>query len=256
MSVLTRTKDRRSWKLVDVAKSFGLSSYDITDDPLTIYQTVKSLKLNLPAVLNIRTCREYWHEGAGKDKESKNFWNRYKIVRDQLSEIGQYPFLNKLEKKNEMGKKIMGKSVAETIRDLSKKIIDKNKAVVIGQCLSAVGWVQNTVPPQKKGIIELPMTDIAGAGFAVGVSLTGIRPIFILRFQSFLWLNASPLVNHAAKAKEMFGYGAPVFIRAIASEGPSSGPLILIVIIHHLHICRYAICAPMTQRIYLFGTNT
>ena len=54
------------------------------------------------------------------------------------------------KKKYEMGKKIMGKSVAETIRDLSKKIIDKNKAVVIGQCLSAVGWVQNTVPPQKK----------------------------------------------------------------------------------------------------------
>ena len=49
-----------------------------------------------------------------------------------------------------MGKKFMGKSVAETIRDLSKKIIDKNRAVVIGQCLSAVGWVQNTVPPQKK----------------------------------------------------------------------------------------------------------
>ena len=131
----------------------------------------------------------------------------------------------------------MAKTVAETIRDLSKKILDKNKGIVIGQCLSAVGWVQNTVPAQKKGIVELPMTDVAGAGFAVGASLAGIRPIFILRFQSFLWLNASPIVNHAAKSKEIFGYGAPVFIRAIASEGSSSGPLHTIVIILLLLTC-------------------
>ena len=119
----------------------------------------------------------------------------------------------------------MEKTVAETIRELTKKNILNDKVRVIGQCLSAVGWVQNTVPQMKKGIIELPMTDTAGAGFAVGLSLTGKRPIFILRFQSFLWLNASPLINNAAKSKEIFGYPAPVFIRAIASEGSSSGPV-------------------------------
>lgn len=107
LSVLTRTKDRRNWKLVDIAKSFGLNSYDITDDPLTIYQTAKSLSLKLPAVLNIRTCREYWHEGAGKDEESKNFWNRYKIVRNDLLKINESTFLNKVEKKNkEWAKKL------------------------------------------------------------------------------------------------------------------------------------------------------
>tara|TARA_A100001011_G_C14183561_1_gene787996 strand:- start:27 stop:935 length:909 start_codon:yes stop_codon:yes gene_type:complete len=145
----------------------------------------------------------------------------------------------------------MAKTVAETIRDLSKKILDKNKGIVIGQCLSAVGWVQNTVPAQKKGIVELPMTDVAGAGFAVGASLAGIRPIFILRFQSFLWLNASPIVNHAAKSKEIFGYGAPVFIRAIASEGSSSGPLHTNC--YHspfAHMPGLPICAPMTPKEY------
>lgn len=49
-----------------------------------------------------------------------------------------------------MVRKIMEKTVAETIKTLSKKLVDKNKAIIIGQCLSAVGWVQNTVPPQKK----------------------------------------------------------------------------------------------------------
>ena len=145
----------------------------------------------------------------------------------------------------------MGSTVAETIRNLSKKILDKNKGIVIGQCLSAVGWVQNTVPAQKKGIVELPMTDVAGAGFAVGAALAGIRPIFILRFQSFLWLNASPIINHAAKSKEIFGYGAPVFIRAIASEGPSSGPIHTNC--YHspfAHMPGLPICAPMTPKEY------
>jgi pyruvate dehydrogenase E1 component beta subunit len=146
----------------------------------------------------------------------------------------------------------MERTVAETIKFLSKRLIDSNKGIIIGQCLSAVGWVQNTVPAQKKGIVELPMTDVAGAGFAVGASLANIRPIFILRFQSFLWLNASPLINHAAKAKEIFGYSAPVFIRAIASEGLSSGPLHTNC--YHspfAHMPGLPICAPMSPKEYL-----
>lgn len=145
----------------------------------------------------------------------------------------------------------MEKTVAETIKELTKKSIEKNKAAVMGQCLTAVGWVQNTVPPMKKGLIELPMTDIAGAGFAVGLSLTGKRAILVLRFQSFLWLNASPIINHAAKSKEIFGYPTPVLIRAIASEGPSSGPIHTNC--YHspfAHMPGLPITAPMTPKEY------
>ena len=146
----------------------------------------------------------------------------------------------------------MGKTVAETIKKISHNHTNKNNGVIMGQCLSAVGWVQNTVPAQKKGIIEFPMTDVAGAGFAVGAAIAGARPIFILRFQSFLWLNASPLINHAAKAKEIFGYSAPVFIRAIASEGISSGPIHTNC--YHspfAHMPGLPICAPMTPNEYI-----
>lgn len=145
----------------------------------------------------------------------------------------------------------MEKTVAETIKKITADHIKKNDGVVMGQCLSAVGWVQNTVPNQKKGIIELPMTDVAGAGFAVGASLAGARPIFILRFQSFLWLNASPLINNAAKSKDIFNYPAPVFIRAIASEGISSGPIHTNC--YHspfAHMPGLPICAPMTPKEY------
>lgn len=119
----------------------------------------------------------------------------------------------------------MAKTVADTIRELTREHIAERDGIVIGQCLTAVGWVQNTIPPQEEGMVELPMTDVAGAGFAVGAAITGARPIFVIRFQSFLWLNCSPIINHAAKAKAMFGYPAPVFVRAIASEGDASGPV-------------------------------
>ena len=145
----------------------------------------------------------------------------------------------------------MAKTVAETIREITKNHIDRNKGLVIGQCLSAVGWVQNTIPARKKGIVELPMTDVAGAGIAVGASLIGGRPIFVLRFQSLLWLNASPIANYAAKAKKLFGYGAPIFIRAIASEGGGQGPIhsgtyhSILMSVPGLNIC-----APMTPNEY------
>jgi len=151
----------------------------------------------------------------------------------------------------------MAKTVAETIKEITFNHLNKNKGVILGQCLSAVGWVQNTIPPQKKGIIELQMTDVAGAGFAVGCALAGSRPIFVIRFQSFLWLNSSPIVMHAAKTKEIFGYSCPVFVRAIASEGVGSGPL-------HTN-CYHSpfasmpglqICAPMTPNEYKDVWNT
>lgn len=119
----------------------------------------------------------------------------------------------------------MERTVADTIRDVTARHIASHNGLVLGQCLSAVGWVQNTVPAQTQGLAELPMTDVAGAGYAVGAALAGRRPIFVIRFQSLLWLNASPIVNYAAKAKDLFGYGCPIFVRAIAAEGGGTGPI-------------------------------
>ena len=82
LSVLTKTKDRRHWKLAEVAKSFGLTSADITDDPITIFETTQKLKNKLPALINIKTCREYWHEGYQKDKRKTSDWNRFEIEKN------------------------------------------------------------------------------------------------------------------------------------------------------------------------------
>lgn len=102
LSVLTPTKVRRNWNISEVAKSFGITSLDISDDPLTIYKSINLLKKKLPALLNIRTCREYWHEGAGKDKPHKNFWSRYEIVRKKLYDFGFQKFITKTETENKI----------------------------------------------------------------------------------------------------------------------------------------------------------
>jgi acetoin:2,6-dichlorophenolindophenol oxidoreductase subunit beta len=115
-------------------------------------------------------------------------------------------------------------TLSTTIRSLTASHI-REGGLALGQCLTAVGWVNNTVPDDpelRHGLVELPMTEGAGAGFAVGSAL--IRPtVLIIRFQSFLWLQASPLVNYAAKCRSIWGRDCRLWVRAIASE--NCGPL-------------------------------
>ena len=108
-------------------------------------------------------------------------------------------------------------TVAETIREITRKHLEEDNGVLLGQSITAVGWVNGTVP-DCKGIVELPMTDVAGAGIAVGAAMVGRRPIFVLRFQDFFALNGSPILNYAAKVKTLHGQTAPLFVRAVGSE--------------------------------------
>ncbi|MBN1384032.1 MAG: hypothetical protein JW983_04015 [Elusimicrobia bacterium] len=145
------------------------------------------------------------------------------------------------------------KTVAETIKEITRRHLTKNNGLLLGECISAVGWVNNTVP-KCRGIVELPMTDVAGAGIAVGTALVGRRPIFVVRFQDFLILNGSPLIFFAAKTKELHGNCAPVFIRAIAAEkyGPvHSGVLHSIF----MHFPGFRVCSPMTPGEYREAWN-
>jgi TPP-dependent pyruvate/acetoin dehydrogenase alpha subunit len=82
LSVLTPTSDRRTWQITDVAESFGVRSVDIADDPWLIDHWCRELSGDLPALINIRTCRELWHVGVGQDGPPE--WDRWAIVREQM----------------------------------------------------------------------------------------------------------------------------------------------------------------------------
>ena len=86
LSILTPISTRRSWSLVDVARSLGIQAADITDDPWLIAHTVESFLGSLPAFINIRTCRHRWHAGTGMDGQPE--WNRFEIWKGQLQQMG------------------------------------------------------------------------------------------------------------------------------------------------------------------------
>ncbi len=142
----------------------------------------------------------------------------------------------------------MGRTLAETIRFLSRKHLEESGGLLFGQCVTAVGWIGGTVPEmtESEGIVELPMADVAGPGMAVGAALVGRRPIFVCRYQGFMWYNAATIVNYAAKSKDLWSIPCPIFVRALAMEG-GMGPVASAS--HHGMIMRMpgiAVCAPMT----------
>ena len=151
----------------------------------------------------------------------------------------------------------MEKTVREIIKETSRDHIKKNKSLIFGQCLSAVGWVGGTVPEltEKEGLIELSMADVANGGIVAGAGLSNRRPIYVIRYQGFNWFNASIILNYACKSKEIWNVPCPIFIRGIAMEG-SIGP----VAGSSQHSIYYKmpgikIISPMTPKEYLIAYN-
>ena len=95
LSILTHVSTRRSWGLADVALSLGMAAVDITDDPWLIAHHVSSLLNDLPAFINIRTCRHRWHAGTGIDGEPE--WNRFEMFKENLCTLGLQKEVDEIE---------------------------------------------------------------------------------------------------------------------------------------------------------------
>tara|TARA_B100001094_G_scaffold68227_1_gene64500 strand:+ start:1120 stop:2028 length:909 start_codon:yes stop_codon:yes gene_type:complete len=120
----------------------------------------------------------------------------------------------------------MGRTVKSTIKSIVRHHLKVEKSLCFGQCLTAVGWVGGTLPElyEEDGMVEVTTADVANGGFVVGAGLTGIRPIYVVRYQGFQWYNSPIIVNYAAKSKEIWDRPCPIFIRSIAMEG-GMGPV-------------------------------
>ena len=77
LSILTEKKIRRNWNMHEVAKSFKMKAYNISDDPKEIFKYQKFF-FKEPMLLNINTNRLFWHSGAGID--SDKIFDRYKSL--------------------------------------------------------------------------------------------------------------------------------------------------------------------------------
>ncbi|PKN02358.1 MAG: hypothetical protein CVU77_00720 [Elusimicrobia bacterium HGW-Elusimicrobia-1] len=86
LSILTEIRDRRSWSITKVAAALYMPAVDIADDPWSVAAKVAGLKKNLPAFMNIYTCRARWHVGAGIDGPPA--WDRFALVKEELLALG------------------------------------------------------------------------------------------------------------------------------------------------------------------------
>ncbi len=86
LSILTPTSVRRNWNIADVAASLNLPAIDITDDPWLVAYHAENLSKNLPAFINCRTCRLFWHMGAGTDGAPE--WDRFALIKNELKRLG------------------------------------------------------------------------------------------------------------------------------------------------------------------------
>lgn len=87
LSCLTPVCVRRSWNMTEHG-TFGMPAIEITDDPWLIMESVEKLSKNLPAFINIQTCRISSHAGVTKDRIKEPEWNRFLIVRKEMEKLG------------------------------------------------------------------------------------------------------------------------------------------------------------------------
>ncbi len=85
LSILTEKKVRRNWEIDDVARSFKMESYNITDSPQNIFKVSKNF-FKKPVLVNVNTNRLFWHAGAGQDDPGT--FDRLKIEIKQIGKTG------------------------------------------------------------------------------------------------------------------------------------------------------------------------
>lgn len=77
----------------------------------------------------------------------------------------------------------------------------------------------------KQRAFEIPISENAITGVAIGASLAGMRPVMTHQRMDFMFYAFDQIVNHAAKWHYMFGgaFSIPVTIRAIVGRGWGQG---------------------------------
>lgn len=118
-------------------------------------------------------------------------------------------------------------SYAEAIREAMAIAMQADPAVILmGEDIGTYGGAfQVTLDlidrfgPDR--VMDTPISELGGAGVAVGAALTGLKPIFEFQFSDFAMLAMEQIVNQAAKLRYMLGGEAsvPVVFRMPSGSG-------------------------------------
>lgn len=118
-------------------------------------------------------------------------------------------------------------SYAEAIREAMAIAMEADERVVLmGEDIGVYGGAFQVTGDLvhrfgEERVIDTPISELGGAGVAVGAAVTGLRPIFEFQFSDFAALAMEQIVNQAAKMRYMLGgaVSVPVVMRFPAGSG-------------------------------------
>jgi acetoin:2,6-dichlorophenolindophenol oxidoreductase subunit beta len=120
-------------------------------------------------------------------------------------------------------------SYAEALRDAMGIALERDKRVILmgedigvyGGAFQVTGDLIDRFGPDR--VMDTPISELGGAGVAVGAALTGLRPIFEFQFSDFAALAMEQIVNQAAKLRYMLGGEASVPLVMRMPSGSGTG---------------------------------
>lgn len=123
-------------------------------------------------------------------------------------------------------------SYPEAIREaLEQEMLCDNSVVVLGQGVDDPKGTLGTTKglAQKFGrkrVFDTPLSEDAMTGFAVGLAISGLRPIHVHIRMDFLLLAMNQIINMASKMRYMFGgqVSVPLVIRSMIGKSWGQGP--------------------------------
>ena len=118
-------------------------------------------------------------------------------------------------------------SYAEAIREaMDIAMANDERVILMGEDIGVYGGAFGVTGElfEKYGgdrVMDTPISELGGAGVAVGAAMTGLRPIFEFQFSDFATLAMEQIVNQAAKIRYMLGgaVSVPVVMRFPSGSG-------------------------------------
>ena len=118
-------------------------------------------------------------------------------------------------------------SYAEAIREAMDIALASDERVILmgedigvyGGAFQVTGDLIDRYGPDR--VMDTPISELGGAGVAVGAAMTGLRPIFEFQFSDFATLGMEQIVNQAAKIRYMLGgaVSVPLVMRFPSGSG-------------------------------------
>lgn len=126
-----------------------------------------------------------------------------------------------------MDTKVRELSYAQAIQEAMAIAMEQDERVILmgedigvyGGAFQVTGDLVERFGPDR--VMDTPISELGGAGVAVGAAVTGLRPIFEFQFSDFATLAMEQIVNQAAKMRYMLGgaVSVPVVMRFPAGSG-------------------------------------